>query len=208
MAQVSEAEARLVVIDDASPNGALRGWLDVQAASGQLELIRNPVNLGFAVSVNRALKICGGGDVVLLNADALPPPSALAAPRRLAQLRAGVGALSPLSNNGETCSFPAPNAASPLPPPDESRGWTRWRSGPTATAAIDLPNGDRLLPLYHPRLPRRRRPAAGNLWTRLLRGCRILPACARKGFSHRLRRRGLCRPCGHRCPSARKNGGW
>ena len=141
MAQVSEAEARLVVIDDASPNGALRGWLDVQAASGQLELIRNPVNLGFAVSVNRALKICGGGDVVLLNADALPPPGALRRLAELAQASPGVGALSPLSNNGETCSFPAPNASSPLPPPDEIARLDALALRANGDRLIDLPNG-------------------------------------------------------------------
>jgi len=141
MAQLGDAEARLVVIDDASPNGALRGWLDVQAASGQFELIRNPVNLGFAVSVNRALEICGGGDVVLLNADALPPPGALRRLAALAQGSPGVGALSPLSNNGETCSFPAPNASSPLPPPDEIARLDALARRANGNRLIDLPNG-------------------------------------------------------------------
>ncbi|MCW2286616.1 GT2 family glycosyltransferase [Rhodoblastus acidophilus] len=140
MAQL-DADMRLVVIDDASPNPALRGWLDVAAASGRLELIRNPQNLGFAASVNRALEICRGGDVILLNADALPPPGAFARLAELARSAPDIGALTPLSNNGETCSFPAPNAASPLPEAEEIARLDALARQANGDLLIDLPNG-------------------------------------------------------------------
>ena len=139
MAQLDDA--RLVVVDDASPNAALRGWLDIVAASGRLELIRNPRNLGFAASVNRALKICLGGDVILLNADALPPPGVFARLAALARSAPDVGALTPLSNNGETCSFPAPNASSPLPGEDEIARLDALARRANGDLLIDLPNG-------------------------------------------------------------------
>jgi len=134
-------DARLVVIDDASPNAALRGWLDIVAASGRLELIRNETNLGFAASVNRALKICRGGDVILLNADALPPPGVFARLAELARSAPDIGALTPLSNNGETCSFPAANAASPLPDAAEIARLDALARQANGDLLVDLPNG-------------------------------------------------------------------
>jgi GT2 family glycosyltransferase len=141
MAQLDETGARLVVIDDASPNARLRGWLDINAASGRLELIRNPENLGFAASVNRALAFCRGGDVILLNADALPPPGVFARLAALARAAPEVGVLTPLSNNGETCSFPMPNSASPLPEADEIARLDTLARQANGDLLVDLPNG-------------------------------------------------------------------
>jgi GT2 family glycosyltransferase len=141
LAQLDQTGARLVVIDDASPNAALRGWLDINAATGRLELIRNPDNLGFAASINRALSLCLGGDVVLLNADALPPPGVFGRLAALARSAAMIGTLTPLSNNGETCSFPTPNASSPLPPEDEIARLDALARRANGDRLIDLPNG-------------------------------------------------------------------
>ena len=77
LAGPSKIALRVIVIDDASPNPGLRVWLELQASSRKIELIRNERNLGFAVSVNRALALCPDGDVLLLNADALPPAAIL-----------------------------------------------------------------------------------------------------------------------------------
>jgi len=140
MAQLEDG-ARVVVVDDASPNARLRAWLDVVAASGRIELIRNPHNLGFAASVNRALRLCLGGDVILLNADALPPHGAFARLAALARANPDVGAVTPLSNNGETCSFPAPNASSPLPDEDEIARLDALARRANGDLLVDLPNG-------------------------------------------------------------------
>ncbi|SNB60447.1 Glycosyltransferase, GT2 family [Rhodoblastus acidophilus] len=141
MAQLDEVGGRVVVVDDASPNAALSGWLDINAASGRLELIRNPENLGFAASVNRALSICDGGDVILLNADALPPRGVFARLAALSRAAPDVGALTPLSNNGETCSFPIPNACSPLPGEREVARLDALARQANGDLLIDLPNG-------------------------------------------------------------------
>nr|WP_281414067.1 glycosyltransferase [Rhodoblastus sphagnicola] len=141
MAQLDDARARLVVVDDATPNAALSGWLDITAATGRLELIRNPVNLGFAASVNRALPQCRGGDVILLNADTLPPPGAFARLAALSRAAPDVGALTPWSNNGETCSFPAPNASAPMPRESEIARLDALARKANGDLLIDLPNG-------------------------------------------------------------------
>jgi GT2 family glycosyltransferase len=131
----------VVAVDDASPNAPLRDWLDAQAGAGRLTLLRNPRNLGFAASVNRALEYCSRGDVVLLNADALPPPGSLARLGAIARSSPDIGTVTPMSNNGEYASFPAPFVANPLPPPEEIARIDALAHKANGAAFVDLPNG-------------------------------------------------------------------
>ena len=158
-------------------------------------MIRNETNLGFAASVNRALALCPSGDVLLLNADTLPPPSCIGRLTAVAHGAPDIGTVTPLSNNGEWTSFPAPFMSSIRSAPlRRSRGSTAWRSAPTAQRRSNLPNGIGFC-LYVTRACLDAvGPAAGNLRAGLLRGCRVLPPGARKRLSQRLRRRGLRRP--------------
>lgn len=132
---------RIVAVDDASPNIPLRGWLDEQAAAGRFLLLRNVANRGFAASVNRALALCPAGDVILLNADALPPPSSLARLTEVAHSAPGIGTVTPLSNNGEYASFPAPNVVNPLQTAAEVARLDRLAQKANGADFVDLPNG-------------------------------------------------------------------
>lgn len=132
--------ARIVAVDDASPNADLRQWLGARAAEGRIVLLRNPVNLGFAVSVNRALLCCRDGDVILLNADTLTPPGALERLTDIAR-RHSAGTATPLSNNGEYLSFPAPFRVNPLPTPQEIARIDALAALANGATAVDLPNG-------------------------------------------------------------------
>jgi GT2 family glycosyltransferase len=137
----SAIASRKIVVDDASPNPRLRAWLDARAAAGAFELIRNARNLGFAASVNKALAICPQGDVLLLNADALPPPSCLDRLAAVARSAPDIGTVTPLSNNGEFTSFPAPNVANPLGAPEEVARVDDLARRANGAATVDLPNG-------------------------------------------------------------------
>jgi GT2 family glycosyltransferase/glycosyltransferase involved in cell wall biosynthesis len=130
---------RVIVIDDVSPEPALRAWLKTLAAGGAIQLIRNRANLGFVASVNRGMVAAGDHDVVLLNSDTEVPAGWL---RRLqAQAYAGerVASLSPLSNNAVICSWLGFEGA-PIPPDlslaaldDACRAANagRWAAAPT-----------------------------------------------------------------------------
>jgi GT2 family glycosyltransferase len=133
--------ARTIVVDDASPNPRLRAWLDARAAEGAFELIRNARNLGFAASVNKALALCPQGDVLLLNADALPPPSCLDRLAAVARSAPDIGTVTPLSNNGEFTSFPVPNVANPLGALEEVARVDDLARRANGAATVDLPNG-------------------------------------------------------------------
>ena len=140
-AETSKIALRLIVIDDASPNPGLRVWLDFQAASRKIEFIRNERNLGFAVSVNRALALCPDGDVLLLNSDTLAPPSSLDRLAEVAYSTQDIGTVTPLSNNGELTSFPQPYVVNPLGSPEEVARLDALALQANGAASVDLPNG-------------------------------------------------------------------
>ena len=101
---------RLLLIDDASPDPRIAAYFDALAARGlrQLVLLANPVNLGFTGTVNRGIAVGGpaGGDVVLLNSDAVVTSGWLDALLRCAASNPHIGTITPFSNNAEICSFP------------------------------------------------------------------------------------------------------
>jgi GT2 family glycosyltransferase len=140
-AQSQTPSLRIVAVDDASPNAPLRAWLDQQAAAGRIVLLRNESNKGFAASVNRALALCLAGDVVLLNADALPPPGCLARLASVAHSAHHIGTVTPLSNNGEYTSFPAANVVNPLGTEADVVRLDRLTQKANGADFVDLPNG-------------------------------------------------------------------
>ena len=140
-AQGPSLAMRILAVDDASPNADLRRWLDDQAAAGRITLLRNSHNLGFAASVNRALRLCSAGDVLLLNADALPPPGSLARLAKVAHAAPDIGAVTPFSNNGEYTSLPKPNAANPMECEAEIAHIDRRAREANGLNSVDLPNG-------------------------------------------------------------------
>lgn len=98
---------RLVLIDDASPDPAVRALFAELGLRQlpQLELLVNDHNLGFTGTANRGFAHARG-DVVLLNSDAIVTSGWLDALARCASSDARIGTATPFSNNAEICSFP------------------------------------------------------------------------------------------------------
>jgi GT2 family glycosyltransferase len=133
---------RVVAVDDVTPDARIAGLLDELAAGGGIELVRNRINLGFAASVNRALRMRRAGeDVVLLNADTVVPPDALARLHDILLADPEIGTLTPLSNNGEDTSIPSRFAANPLGTDAEIAALNAlaWQANGDRTVA--MPNG-------------------------------------------------------------------
>ena len=131
----------IVAIDDASPNPAISALLDTLAAAGEIVLLRNPTNLGFARSVNRALETIPAGDVLLLNADTVLPPGFLDRLVRAAYGAADIGSVTPLSNNGENTSLPRRFVENALPLLSEIRAIDAIAAEVNRGVVVDLPNG-------------------------------------------------------------------
>jgi len=98
---------RLVLIDDASPDPAIRAYFAALAARGlpHVTLLANERNLGFTGTANRGMREARG-DVVLLNSDTIVTAGWLEALRRCVYSDPHIGTATPFSNNAEICSFP------------------------------------------------------------------------------------------------------
>ena len=110
------AQARVTVIDDASPDPQiaplLRDWSERSPL--RQRVLRNDTNLGFIGSVNRGIAQTLG-DVLLLNADTEVTPDWLARMRRALDADPRVASVTPFSNNAEICSWPEFCKAAPVP---------------------------------------------------------------------------------------------
>jgi len=98
---------RLVLIDDASRDPGVAALFAALAAAAdpRVELLANPVNLGFTGTANRGMAL-SRRDVVLLNSDTIVTPGWLESLLRCAASDARIGTITPWSNNAEILSYP------------------------------------------------------------------------------------------------------
>ena len=116
--------AEIVVIDDASPEPEIVAWLDAQAASGRLTLLRNERNRGFVATVNRGMALHPERDVVLLNSDTEVANDWLERLGRAAHAARDIATATPFSNNATIGSYPF-------------EGWTGGVPGKLGLARLD-----------------------------------------------------------------------
>ncbi len=107
----------VTLVDDASTDSRVVPLLEgfTRRRPGA-RLVRQPVNLGFVASVNRAMAT-SRADVVLLNSDTVVTRGWLEALARAAASDPAIATITPFSNNAEICSFP--EFCHNNPPPDD-----------------------------------------------------------------------------------------
>ena len=99
--------ARLVVVNDCSPNSAITTYLRQLAADhAQLVLLENETNMGFVATANRGMAYDNSRDVLLLNSDVEVAGNWLQRLRDAAYVNDSIGSVTPFSNNATLCSFP------------------------------------------------------------------------------------------------------
>ncbi|GAB5452701.1 MAG: glycosyltransferase [Halioglobus sp.] len=99
--------ARLVVIDDCSPNPDISAYLRTLAQQyPELVLERNTQNLGFVATANRGIMLDSSRDVLLLNSDVEVAGDWLTQIQANAYSADKIGSVTPFSNNATICSFP------------------------------------------------------------------------------------------------------
>lgn len=129
----------LVVIDDASPERALKAYLEHLAEAGSITLLRNKNNIGFAGTVNRGMALHPDRDVVLLNSDTEVANDWLDRIRRCALSDPEIGTVTPFSNNATICSYPVFCQENSLPRGWDVRSLDRLFSDTNSGAVIDIP---------------------------------------------------------------------
>jgi glycosyltransferase involved in cell wall biosynthesis len=91
--------ARIIVVDDRSTDRELSAWLRELAAEGQIHLIRNRRQLGFAASVDLGVQAAMGHDVVVLRSATEVPPGWLHRLAAQTYAQPDIGTVSPLSDD-------------------------------------------------------------------------------------------------------------
>jgi GT2 family glycosyltransferase len=103
-----DAQAQVLVVDDATEDRALQSALERMAGAGRITVLRNAENKGFAASVNLALSLHPAHDAVLLNSDTRVFGDWLDRLREAAYSEPHVGTVTPLTNSGSIASYPSP----------------------------------------------------------------------------------------------------
>lgn len=105
---LGDVRATLILVNDASPDAGMLEMLRATQAAHptKVELIDNPVNLGFVKSVNKGMQVNEEADVLLLNSDVILPKTWLSRMRAEAYAEKAVATVTPLSNNTTICTFP------------------------------------------------------------------------------------------------------
>lgn len=133
-------DARITLIDDASTDDDVRRQFRDLAKRGERrwQLMRNPRNLGFVRTVNRAMA-ASRGDVILLNSDTIPAGRWYERLNACAASDARIATATPFSNNAEICSFPGFCRNNPPPEAPELVARAVAEAGPPEYP--DLPTG-------------------------------------------------------------------
>ena len=115
LATVDPAWARLVVLNDGSPEPAITAYLrQLDKEQGNMILLENEQNLGFVATVNRGMQYDLERDALLLNSDVEVANDWLHRMREAAYHHEAVASITPFSNNATICSFPDFCADNPL----------------------------------------------------------------------------------------------
>ncbi len=100
----TDVAARIVVIDDASPDPRIRTWLDALSVEHpDIQIVHNDRNRGFVANANAAFADADG-DVILLNADTIVTDGWLDG---LVDAARGpdIATVTPLTNSGSICTL-------------------------------------------------------------------------------------------------------
>lgn len=110
------AFARVWLVDDASTDARVEPLIAdfLRRVQVSAKSIRNPANLGFVGTVNRAMAL-SKGDVLLLNSDTIVAGKWLERIAVAAQRVPQAASITPWSNNAEICSVPKFCAKNPVP---------------------------------------------------------------------------------------------
>jgi GT2 family glycosyltransferase len=135
--------ARLILIDDASPDPAIAPLLARHASRAGVTVLSNARNRGFTATANRGIAEAQRADVVLLNADAEVGPNWLTGLRRAAACAADVATVTAVSDNAGAFSVPELERENPWPSrwTFEQAARALWHDAGTAYPELPTGNG-------------------------------------------------------------------
>lgn len=131
--------ARVVVVDDASPDPVVSKTLGQMARQRRIVLKTQPENRGFPSTANAGMRHDPNRDVVLLNSDTLVPPGWLHRLREIAYSTPAIGTVTPLSNDAEILSYPTTDLGNAIPGLAETIQLDALAQRANAGVTVDIP---------------------------------------------------------------------
>jgi GT2 family glycosyltransferase len=131
--------ARVVVVDDASPDPRIGRELAKLAARHRITLLTNAVNHGFPGTANVGMRHDAARDVVLLNSDTLLPPGWLARLRDATYSAPDIGSATPISNDATILSYPSVEQPNAVPDLSETIRLDALAQNANAGRLVDIP---------------------------------------------------------------------
>lgn len=138
----TSAPARLVLVDDASPEPDVAPMLAQYASRRGISIIRNASNLGYTRSSNLGIAAAGDADVVLLNSDTQVGPRWLDRFRAIAYADDSIGTVTAVSDNAGAFTVPELEQYCPIPPAWTLEQTQRALLQRTACPHPQLPTGN------------------------------------------------------------------
>jgi GT2 family glycosyltransferase/glycosyltransferase involved in cell wall biosynthesis len=131
--------ARVVVVDDASPDPRVVQKLAELAARRRIVLLPQPMNRGFPATANVGMRHDAARDVVLLNSDTLVPPGWLGRLRDAAYAAPDIGSVTPFSNDATILSYPSVEHINPVPDLQQVASLDALAEKANAGHLVDIP---------------------------------------------------------------------
>jgi len=131
--------AEIVVIDDASPEPAISGWLRGLEREGRITLVAHTANRGFVASVNEGMARHPTRDVILLNSDTEVADGWVDRIAAHLEADAAIGTVTPFSNNATICSYPRTLQPNAMPPGETTASLDATFATANAGRRVDIP---------------------------------------------------------------------
>lgn len=111
----TDKNCEILLINDCSTDMRIIELLDTYNSRARFRVHHNPVNLGYTRSVNKAISMCDGRDVVLLNSDTVVTERWLESLRYCAYAKPRVATVTAFSDNAGAFSSPEMGTFNPIP---------------------------------------------------------------------------------------------
>ncbi|HUA77926.1 MAG TPA: glycosyltransferase, partial [Acetobacteraceae bacterium] len=135
-------EARLIVVDDASPEPELVRALDALAAAGRIRLVRRARAGGFPAACNAGIRAARPeADILLLNSDTRVAGAWVEGLRASVASAPDIGTATPFSNAATILSYPNPEGENAVPDAAETARLSELAARLHRGRAVEIPTG-------------------------------------------------------------------
>lgn len=134
--------SEILLINDCSTDSRIVGLLNEYSLRPNFHIHHNPENLGYTRTVNKAIAMCRGRDVILLNSDTVVTERWIDGLRYCAYARPRVATVTALSDNAGAFSAPEMGKYNPIPAGMNPDQFARLVTRSSEGRLLEVPTGN------------------------------------------------------------------